>query len=145
MSAKIPTRANIVSWAAIVSVRFLLVTLLVALSFCTSTSGEPPRAARVGYCSSLAEIDAVKAAGFDYIELRTSEIAALSDADYEKLAEKLKRIELPVPVTYLFIPADIKLTGPQVNKDSEMDYVRKALNRVSKLGTSTVVFGSGAA
>ena len=125
--------------------RFLLVTSFVVLSFCTSTAGRPTRAARVGYCASLAEIDAVKSAGFDYIELRTSEIAALSDADYEKLADKLKQIKLPVPVTYLFIPADIKLTGPQVNKDQEMDYVRKALDRVSKLGTSTVVFGSGSA
>src|SRR6266567_4986516 len=126
-------------------VRFLLVTSFVVLSFCTSTAGEPTRAVRVGYCASLAEIDAVKSAGFDYIELRTSEIAALSDADYEKLADKLKQIKLPAPVTYLFIPADIKLTGPQVNQDQQMDYVRKALDRVFKLGTSTVVFGSGSA
>ncbi len=80
-----------------------------------------------------------------FFVLRTSEIASLSDADYEKLADKLKQIELPVPVTYLFIPADIKLTGPQVNKDQQMDYVRRALDRVSKLGTSTVVLGSGPA
>jgi D-psicose/D-tagatose/L-ribulose 3-epimerase len=128
-----------------VAVRFLLVTLVVLSSVCLSSAGKKPRAVRVGYCSSLAEIDAVKAAGFDYIELRTSEVAALSDADYEKLAEKLKQIDLPVPVTYLFIPADIKLTGPQANKDQQMDYVRRALDRVSKLGATTVVLGSGPA
>jgi D-psicose/D-tagatose/L-ribulose 3-epimerase len=138
-------RRNAPGCAIPMDVRFLLVTLFVIPSLCVSTTGEQTRAAKVGYCASLAEIDAVKSAGFDYIELRTSEIAALSDADYEKLAEKLKRLELPVPVTYLFIPADIKLTGPQVNKDLQMDYVRKALDRVSKLGTSTVVLGSGQA
>ena len=126
-------------------VRFLLVALLVVSSFCISTADEQTHRARVGYCATLAEIDAVKSAGFDYVELRTSEIAALPEADYEKLAQKLKQLALPVPVTYLFIPADIKLTGPQANKDQQMDYVRKALDRVSKLGTSTVVLGSGPA
>jgi sugar phosphate isomerase/epimerase len=133
------------AFAATMNVRFLLATLLVIASFCVSTAGKQAHAARVGYCASLAEIDAVKLAGFDYIELRTSEIAALSDPEYEKLAEKLKRIELPVPVTYLFIPADIKLTGLRVNKDQQMDYVQRALDRVSKLGATTVVFGSGPA
>jgi sugar phosphate isomerase/epimerase len=127
------------------SFRLLLVTFLMVLSFSVSTAGRQTHAARVGYCASLAEIDAVKSAGFDYIELRTSEVAALSDAEFEKLADKLKRNELPVPVTYLFIPADLKLTGPQVNKDQQMDYVRRALDRVAKLGASTVVFGSGPA
>lgn len=126
-------------------VRFTLVALCVTLSFCISTADEQTRAARVGYCASLAEIDAVKSAGFDYVELRTSEIAALSDADYEKLAQKLKQIALPVPVTYLFIPPDIKLTGPQANRVQQMGYVQRALDRVSKLGTSTVVLGSGLA
>jgi sugar phosphate isomerase/epimerase len=93
----------------------------------------------------LAEIDAVKSAGFDYIELRTSEIAALSDKDYETLAAKLKQIGLPVPTTYLFIPAPIKLTGPETDKALQMNYVRKALDRVSKLRARTVVLGSGTA
>lgn len=126
-------------------VRFLLVALFVVSFFCISTADEQTHTARIGYCATLVEIDAVKSAGFDYVELRTSEIAALSEADYEKLAQKLKQLELPVPVTYLFIPADIKLTGPQANKDQQMGYVRKALDRVSKLGTSTVVLGSGPA
>jgi D-psicose/D-tagatose/L-ribulose 3-epimerase len=100
---------------------------------------------RIGDCASLAEIDAVKQAGFDYIELRTSEVAMLSDSDFAKLQERLKQINLPVPVTYLFIPADIKITGPEVNNTRLREYVRKALDRVSKLGAITVVLGSGPA
>jgi len=100
---------------------------------------------RIGYCAQLSEIDATKSAGFDYVELRTSEVAALSQTDYEKLAGKLKRIALPVPVAYQFIPANIKLTGPQVDRTLVHDYVRKALDRVFKLGARTVVLGSGSA
>jgi len=93
----------------------------------------------------LSEIDAVKSAGFDYIELRTSEITALPDPDYQKLAERLKRMALPVPVTYLFIPPDIKLTGPSVDPARQKEYVQKALDRVSRLGATTIVLGSGPA
>ena len=51
---------------------------------------------KVGYCGPLKDIDAVKAAGFDYMEVRTSEVAALTDSEFEALAAKFKQIGLPV-------------------------------------------------
>jgi D-psicose/D-tagatose/L-ribulose 3-epimerase len=100
---------------------------------------------RVGYCGSVKDIDQVKAAGFDYMEVRTSEVAALSDTDYESVAAKFKQVGLPVLSANLFIPADIKVTGPQIDKQRQMEYVRRALDRVSRLGVRLVVFGSGGA
>jgi D-psicose/D-tagatose/L-ribulose 3-epimerase len=100
---------------------------------------------QVGYCAKLSEIEAAKAVGFDYVELSTSEIVALSDSDFDKLVGKLKELKLPVPVSYLFIPARIKLTGPEIDKEEQMRYVRKAFDRVSRLGVQVVVFGSGPA
>src|SRR5579859_4533937 len=100
---------------------------------------------RIGYCGPLKDIDAVKTAGFDYMEVRTSEIAALSDADYEKAAAKFKEAGLPVLAANLFIPASIKVTGPNIDRDRQMEYVRLALDRVSRLGVRLVVFGSGGA
>lgn len=104
-----------------------------------------PASIPIGYCSSLKEIDAARAAGFDYVELRTSEVAALPDTEFEKLAEGLKRDGPPVPVTFLFIPPDLKLTGPAVDEAAQMAYVKKALTRVARLGAQTVVLGSGTA
>jgi D-psicose/D-tagatose/L-ribulose 3-epimerase len=100
---------------------------------------------RIGYCGPLKDIDAVKTAGFDYMEVRTSEVAALSDADYEKVAAKFKQVALPVLSANLFLPADIKVTGPNVDKERQMEYVRRAFDRVSRLGVRLVVFGSGGA
>jgi sugar phosphate isomerase/epimerase len=100
---------------------------------------------RIGYCGPLKDIDAVKTAGFDYMEVRTSEVAALSDADYESVAAKFKQVGLPVLSANLFIPANIKVTGPNIDKDRQMEYVRRALDRVSRLGVRLVVFGSGGA
>ena len=100
---------------------------------------------RIGYCGPLKDIDAVKAAGFDYMEVRTSEVAALSDADYEKLALRLKELALPVPAAYWFVPAEVKVTGPNVDKALQKDYLQHALDRTSRLGVRLIVFGSSGA
>jgi sugar phosphate isomerase/epimerase len=99
----------------------------------------------VGYCTPLNGIDAAKAAGFEYVELSTSEIAALSDAAFEKALTHIKDVGLPVPATNLFLPAALKVTGPQADRDQQMAYVRRAFARLSRLGTEIVVFGSGGA
>ncbi len=110
-----------------------------------ATFAQPSGKVKIGYCGPLKDIDAVKAAGFDYLEVRTSEVAALSDADYEKVAAKLQQVGLPVLSANLFLPADIKVTGPDIDKERQMEYVRRALDRVSRLGVRLVVFGSGGA
>ena len=104
-----------------------------------------PGKVRIGYCGPLKDIDSVKAAGFDYMEVRMSEVAALSDANYEQLAAKLKRLALPVPAAYWFLPAEIKVTGPNIDKDRQMAYLHTALDRVSRLGVQVIVFGSSGA
>ncbi len=106
---------------------------------------QPAGKVRIGYCGRVTDVTAVKAAGFDYMELRTTEVAALSDADYESLAAELKRLALPVPAANYFLPAEIKVTGPSIDKNRQMEYLDKALDRVSRLGVRLIVFGSGGA
>jgi sugar phosphate isomerase/epimerase len=99
----------------------------------------------VGVCTPLRNLAAARAAGFDYAELGTTEIAALSDEAFERSLAEVGRIGLPVPVTNLFLPAALKVTGPAVNPAEQTTYVAKAFSRLERLGTSTVVFGSGGA
>jgi len=120
-----------------------LATLLACLVF--AALGQSGHRVRVGYCGPLKDIDAVKAAGFDYMEVRVSEVAALSDTEFEQVAAKFRQVGLPVLSANLFIPADIKVTGPAIDKERQMEYVRRALDRVSRLGVTLVVFGSGGA
>jgi D-psicose/D-tagatose/L-ribulose 3-epimerase len=121
-----------------------VVALLGALSFAAHPSGQD-RHVQVGLCTALKDIDAAKAAGFEYLELGTSEITALSDADYESAVAHIRQLGLPVPVTNLFLPATLKVTGPEVDREEQIRYVRKAFTRLSRLGTGIVVFGSGGA
>ncbi|MGB6432232.1 MAG: sugar phosphate isomerase/epimerase family protein [Candidatus Acidiferrales bacterium] len=131
------------SRAVDVALRSVVLVGLALLCLVAGKSDTPK--VRIGYCGPISQIDAAKAAGFDYMDLRTSEVAALSDADYAQLGAKLKQIDFPVLDTYLFIPGNIKLSGPNIDKDQQMAYVRLALDRVSKLGARVVAMGSGPA
>jgi len=121
--------------------RTISLTAAVALIAIAASPGK----VRIGDCGPLKDIDAVKAAGFDYMEVRMSEVAALSDANYEQLATKLRRLALPVPAAYWFLPAEIKVTGPNIDKARQMAYLHQALDRVSRLGVRVIVFGSSGA
>src|SRR5580704_235812 len=127
------------------SMRGLAGSMALLACLALATFAQPSGKVKIGYCGPLKDIDAVKAAGFDYMEVRTSEVAGLSDADYENAAAKFKQVGLPVLAANLFVPANIKVTGPNIDKDRQMEYVRLALDRVSRLGVRLVVFGSGGA
>jgi sugar phosphate isomerase/epimerase len=106
---------------------------------------EPSAGVGIGLCSGVANVAAAKAAGFDYIELGTTEIAQMADADFERVVADVRRIGLPTPVSNLFLPATLKLTGPAIDPAQQLDYVRKAFDRMQRLGTTVIVFGSGGA
>jgi len=103
------------------------------------------RHVQVGLCTPLKGIEDARAAGFDYVELGTSEIAALSDADFESARARVRQLGAAVPVTNLFLPATLKVTGGDVNQEEQLRYVRRAFARLGRLGTQIVVFGSGGA
>jgi sugar phosphate isomerase/epimerase len=100
---------------------------------------------QIGLCTPLSNVAAARAAGFDYAEPGTTEIAALADADFEAAARTIAAAGLPTPVANLFLPAALKVTGPAVDVAAQQAYVAKAFDRVARLGVRTVVFGSGGA
>jgi D-psicose/D-tagatose/L-ribulose 3-epimerase len=127
--------------------------ILAALLLLTFTAGltHDPRttpsadAVKVGYCTGLKNLETAKAAGFDYVELSATEIAALSDDDFRAASVRIKALGIPTPAANLFLPATLKVVGPDVSPDEQMAHVHKALSRLATLGTEIVVFGSGGA
>ena len=120
--------------------RIVAVCGLVAL-FTLSAAGQAGRN-EIGYCVGLKGLALAKAAGFDYVELGTTEIAALSDADFEAAVAQVKAAGIPTPNANLFLPATLKLTGPApAPVEEQMAYVTKALARLERLGVKTLCFG----
>jgi D-psicose/D-tagatose/L-ribulose 3-epimerase len=123
---------------------FASVALAVA-GLSAASAQPPPSKVAVGYCTGLKNLEAAKAAGFDYVELSTTEVANLSDADFEAAAARIKSLGIATPAANLFMPAAIKVTGPETNPEQQMAHVKKAFARLARLGTQVVVFGSGGA
>jgi sugar phosphate isomerase/epimerase len=88
-------------------------------------------------------IPAAKAAGFDYIEMPLSTIAALDEADFADLVAKVAAGGLPVEAANVFFPRSLRLTGPDVDWQAVEAYIELALSRAAALGVKSVVFGSG--
>jgi D-psicose/D-tagatose/L-ribulose 3-epimerase len=127
--------------------------LLVAVGACSAPAPAPapsaaaaaPRAVQVGVTVRLAGLEQAREAGFEFVELATSELAMLSEPEWEAAKRRIREIGLPVPVTNLFIPGDIKVVGPDLDPARQMEYVRRAFDRLAEIGVEHIVFGSGGA
>lgn len=106
---------------------------------------QAPKTVLVGYCTGLKNLEPAKAAGFEYVELGATEIANLSDEDFEAAAARIKTLGISTPVANLFLPSTLKVTGPDIDPDAQMAHVKKVFTRLARLGTGIVVFGSGGA
>jgi D-psicose/D-tagatose/L-ribulose 3-epimerase len=125
--------------------KLLAAVASVAVLSMPAFTSQAPAKVRVGYCTGLKNLEAAKAAGFDYVELGATEIAALSDADFDAAAAKIKDLGIATPVANLFLPGTLKVTGPATDPEAQMAHVRKVFTRLERLGTEIVVFGSGGA
>jgi D-psicose/D-tagatose/L-ribulose 3-epimerase len=126
--------------------RRLLRVLCVLVAVASAPAAAQISKVTIGYCVGLKGLEEAKAAGFDYVELGTTEIAALSDADFEAAVAQVKAAGIPTPNANLFLPATLKLTGPDAaSADEQMVYVRKAFARLNQLGVRILCFGSGGA
>jgi sugar phosphate isomerase/epimerase len=118
--------------------------LAVAVGLCVAAA--PPAAqVKVGYCTSIKNVEAAKAAGFDYVEVSATEVAGLSDADFDAALARVKQVGMPTPAANLFVPQTIKVVGPETNVEAQTAHVKKVMSRLSKLGVEVLVFGSGGA
>jgi D-psicose/D-tagatose/L-ribulose 3-epimerase len=125
--------------------RSLLVGCLLALLL-ELPAAEQAAKVLVGYCVGLKGLEIAKAAGFDYVEVSVTEIAGLSDSDFDAAVERVKEVGIPTPNANLFLPGSMRLTGPDAtDPEQQIAYVRKAFARLARLGVKIVCFGSGAA
>ena len=90
---------------------------------------------KFGICTSSEHADAVRSAGWDYIEVPAKELLGAAPV----------RSPLPVPAANMLVPPTLKITGPDVNGRELMEYLARVVDRAWSLGIRILVLGSGAA
>ena len=89
-------------------------------------------------------MDVLHDAGADYVEFAVGAVVGSEEA-FEKLCAALEPYPLMVEVFNSFIPAQHRITGPEVRFEELLAYCDLALRRCHALGAAVVVLGSGAA
>jgi D-psicose/D-tagatose/L-ribulose 3-epimerase len=93
----------------------------------------------------IADLDRLERWGYDYCEPSVARVMALGDAEFEAARRKAAGGRIHVEAMNSFIPAEMKIVGPDVDRARVEAYVAAALERADRLGARVVVFGSGGA
>ncbi|MHB1314375.1 MAG: sugar phosphate isomerase/epimerase family protein [Christensenellales bacterium] len=110
---------------------------------------------RFGYCVNMLStrpdgtgaewLKEVKEAGFDYVDLPLAQVCALGEEEFNKVRNTLGALELRCEATNNFLPAAVKITGPDVDENRLQQYLSVAFDRLKQLGVSVVCVGSSGA
>ena len=101
---------------------------------------------RFGCCGSIADAPLIRDAGYEYIELPVGTLMSATDeAAYQRITHEILAMGLPVETCNVFIPATLKITGPEVAREPLWQYAAMALQRMGEIGVRVCVFGSGGA
>ena len=87
----------------------------------------------------------IAGAGFNYLELSLSEIAALNAGEFGELSEYLKYVNADTPVFSDMLPGKLRVTGPDVSAQAQHEYLKTAFERAKALGAELIVFDAAAA
>jgi D-psicose/D-tagatose/L-ribulose 3-epimerase len=100
---------------------------------------------RLGCCISGEDQLAALDGWADYCELPVARALMESDGAFERMAASLGAGRVPALACNVFLPANLKVVGPEVDVDALTAYVATALERIERIGAAVLVVGSGAA
>ncbi len=100
-----------------------------------------------GVCCSPEHAAAAAAAGYDYFEWSVQAFLQprSDEASFEAALKEVRAAPLPSPVLNMFLPGDLKVVGPVVDRAAGEEYVAVACRRAEVAGVDMIVFGSGGA
>jgi len=99
----------------------------------------------IGCCAALEDLPALEAtAGLDYIELPVAKSLMGTADEFDDYLVRMRRSTLTARAANVFLPATLRVVGPEARRDEFAEYAATALERACGIGVALVVFGSGA-
>jgi len=82
--------------------------------------------------------------GFDFVEAEVSLVAPEGVLeDFRSFKKKMSSYSIKPEVFSAFIPPDLKVVGPEVEKERLMRYLAQSFYRVQEVGGKVIIWGSG--
>lgn len=101
----------------------------------------------IGVCTNVANAFVVLKAGGNFVEEAVGRFLKPKSnyEEYEKSLSLLKESPLPVPACNSFFPAELRLTGDEVDEAKVFQWAETAFSRAQQAGVRIIVLGSGGA
>lgn len=96
-----------------------------------------------GVCTGIENAEIARSAGFTFVEPTVRSLHG--GKDFSVIQAGHAAAGLPTPTFNVFVPGELKITGPGVDLAKLQSYVAESLRRVKSVGGELVVFGSGGA
>lgn len=99
----------------------------------------------IGCCAVPEDLPALEAvAGLDYIELPVAKSLMGTAGEFDRHLVRVGHSALTARAANVFLPATLKVVGPEARLDEFAEYAAAALERACRIGIALLVFGSGA-
>lgn len=98
---------------------------------------------RTSHFGFVKEVDSIAAAGYDGIELHIKEIMSFDDAEYLKAKKRVKDSGLASEVFDNPLPLDVVIADDGFDFPYYIEYLKKAMDRIARMGCRLVVYGNG--
>ena len=101
---------------------------------------------KFGICGGDDQISYAGGGGYDFMERKVSDYLTPLEGEgvFQQNFQQINT-SLPTPVLNCLIQGDLKLTGPDVNIEDQVNYISTVFTRAGKFGVEIIVFGSGGA
>jgi sugar phosphate isomerase/epimerase len=102
---------------------------------------------RLGCCGSLENAEAIKSAGFDFLEILVQPVLKGHESSdvWDASAPDVSKLPLPIEAANSLLPATLPIIGPNRDMGKLQDYMQRVAKRAQKLGIRRLVLGSGKA
>lgn len=100
---------------------------------------------KIGVCAGIEKTGIVKQSGADYLEssVRHFLVPTQPDSVFEENLRISKQSGIEIYSCNLFVPNEMKSTGPDAVPDKILEYATVAFQRAQMVGIRVIVFGSG--
>ena len=99
---------------------------------------------KFGVCTKLVYLEFIHGLGFDYIEPKLSDVAAMSDEELSDARKILDKYNMNAETYNVFCTSDFNLSYA-ADYDALCTYAKRAFSNAQKLGGEIAVLGSGKA
>ena len=100
---------------------------------------------RFGLCGDYGQLELAKRAGFQYLEMKVTEIAGWDDVTFRHHLEEIRESGMECRCFNVLFPGDMSLLGEEADETRRNQYLHHAFARLQQMGGEIVVFGSGRA